>query len=161
MYDVRLILHNIRSAYNVGAILRTADGAGVRVVYLSGYTPAPIDRFGRARADIAKVALGAESSVTWVSVPDTYALMQQLKQEQVHVVAIEQDHRAVPYTTLHAHHPIALILGEEVAGVPIEICNQCDTIAELPMEGTKESLNVSVTAGIVLYHLLSSRISEK
>ncbi len=162
MNNMYLILHNIRSAYNVGAILRTADGAGVQKVYLCGYTPAPIDRFGRVRTDIAKAALGAEASVSWESVPHTQTLITTLQKEGVRVVAVEQDARAQPYTTLTLDAtPLALILGEEVAGIPLEIIDQSDASIEIPMFGSKESLNVSVAAGVVLFHLRSTYRMEE
>lgn len=153
MRELSLILYNIRSAYNVGAILRTADGAGVRRVYLCGCTPTPVDRFGRKRPDIAKVALGAEDAVVWEYTEDVAPLMERLRGAGVRVVALEQDPRSVPYTALSLDMPTALILGEEVHGVPSGILAYCDTIIEIPMCGTKESLNVSVAAGIVMYQL--------
>jgi tRNA G18 (ribose-2'-O)-methylase SpoU len=146
-----LILQSIRSAHNVGAILRTADGAGVSKVYLCGYTPAPIDRFGRMRRDIGKVALGAEDTVPWEQVTDITALIHDLKREGVRIVALEQDERSVPYTSLTLDQPTAIILGEEVKGIPPSILDLCDLIVEIPMCGTKESLNVSVAAGVLLF----------
>jgi tRNA G18 (ribose-2'-O)-methylase SpoU len=154
MQPVYVILYNIRSTYNVGAILRTVDGAGVTKAYLCGYTPAPIDRFGRKRTDIAKAALGAEDSVVWEHVADTHTVIDQLKKSGVRVVAVEQDTRSVPYTALALDQPTALVLGEEVHGLPCEILDQCDEIVEIPMRGTKESLNVSVAAGVVLYQMM-------
>lgn len=153
MHPLYVILHNIRSAYNVGAILRTADGAGVTKVYLCGYTPAPVDRFGRKRTDIAKAALGAEESVVWEHASDTGIIIEQLQKEGVRVVAVEQDLRAVSYTSLTLDQPTALVLGEEVHGLTGDIIDQCDAVVEIPMRGTKESLNVSVAAGVVLYQL--------
>jgi len=154
---IYLVLHNVRSTHNVGSILRTADGAGVERVYLCGCTPTPVDRFGRKRKDVAKVALGAEETVPWEQCVDTLALIVSLKEQGVRVVAVEQDERSIPYATLSLDQPIALVLGPEVEGLPQEVLDRCDTIVEIPMHGTKESLNVSVAAGVVLYRVVGSR----
>lgn len=147
-----VILHDIRSHYNVGAIFRTCDAAGVSKVYLCGYTPAPLDRFGRAVPEIHKTALGAELSVTWESVADIADLIIKLQQEGVVVVAVEQSAEAVMLPDFKVPAKVAYILGSETEGINEEILKQVDSVLELPMKGEKESLNVSVTAGIVLYH---------
>ena len=149
-----VVLHDIRSAYNVGSMFRTADGAGVTKVFLCGVTPAPIDRFGRVRKDIAKVALGAEASVPWEQVSDTAALIARLKSEGAQVVAVEQSPRAVAYGDFKPNYPAAFIFGNELDGVPEEVLNSADAIVEIPMHGAKESLNVAVSAGIILFHFV-------
>lgn len=148
---ISLILHNIRSAQNVGAIFRTADAAGVGKIYLTGYTPTPIDRFGRAEAKITKTALGAEKSIPWESFKTAAPLIKKLKKEGTQVVAVEQASDSVPYTTWKPAIPLALILGNEVKGISSSLLKLCDRIVEIPMRGEKESLNVSVAAGIVLF----------
>jgi 23S rRNA (guanosine2251-2'-O)-methyltransferase len=148
---VFLILHNIRSAYNVGAIFRTADAAGVSRIYLAGYTPAPVDRFGRKRADIHKAALGAEDTVAWEAAEDTVSLCAHLRNEGVLLVAVEQAPRALDHRTLKRDRPTALVFGNEVDGLSEDMVNICDLVVEIPMHGTKESLNVSVAVGVVLY----------
>lgn len=148
----RVILHNIRSNYNVGAIFRSADGAGVEKIYLSGHTPTPIDRFGRIVPEISKTALGAEKVVAWEVVTDILDLLTSLKQEGFMVVAVEQSRDSVSLYDFKAPEKVVYILGSETEGVDSEILKKSDTILELPMLGQKESLNVSVTAGIVLYH---------
>ncbi len=155
MTEIVLILDNIRSTHNVGAIFRTADAAGVQNVYLSGYTPSPIDRFGRAQKDIAKTALGAEQQVAWEVVPETVPLITELRVDGYYTVALEQHQSALPYRTIAAaaHECIALVLGNEVSGIPEDILQQVDAITEIPQYGTKESLNVSVAAGIMLFAL--------
>ena len=153
--QIHLLLHDIRSTHNVGAIFRTADAAGVKKIYLSGYTPAPIDRFGRARPDISKASLGAEKTVAWESITDQVELIKQLKKDKFQIVALEQDKRAVNYKDLKKSEKILLILGNEVDGVDKDILSLCDEIAEIPMLGMKESLNVSVSAGIMLYSLIN------
>jgi 23S rRNA (guanosine2251-2'-O)-methyltransferase len=147
-----VILHNIRSHYNVGAIFRTCDGAGVSKVYLSGYTPAPTDRFGRAVPEIHKTALGAETVVPWEVTQDLPTLIQGLQGDGLLVVAVEQSPTSIKLPDYQPKAKTAFIFGSETEGVPAEILNLVDEVLELPMLGEKESLNVSVTAGIVLYH---------
>lgn len=146
-----VILDNIRSAHNVGSIFRTCDGAGVEKLLLCGTTPTPIDRFGRARADIAKVALGAENTVSWEYFSTTTDAIVSLKNEGVRVIGIEQTQGALDYMKLEVAGPMAFVFGNEVGGVSQEALALCDEIAHIPMRGAKESLNVSVAAGIILF----------
>jgi 23S rRNA (guanosine2251-2'-O)-methyltransferase len=148
-----VILDNIRSVHNVGSIFRTADAAGVSMIYLVGVTPAPIDRFGRARKDFAKVSLGAEKNIDWKSVPEIFELILKLKEDGVSVVAVEQAKNSVSYKTLPKNKKIAFIFGEETKGLSKEVLASADFIAEIPMSGKKESLNVSVSAGIILFEM--------
>jgi tRNA G18 (ribose-2'-O)-methylase SpoU len=148
-----VLMHNIRSAHNVGAIFRTCDGAGVTKVYLSGYTPTPVDRFGRPQKDIAKTALGAERSIPWEYHAHPGKLLRTLKQSGTRIIGLEQDPRALPYKEVRAEGDALLILGNEVRGVSKQLRELCDTLIEIPMHGRKESLNVSVAAGIALYAL--------
>lgn len=147
-----LIIHDIRSNYNVGAMLRTADGAGVRKVYLSGTTPSPKDRFGRLVGEIHKTALGAEQTVDWEYVSDIYPVLDKLKESGFRVVAVEQAIDSVSLYDFQVPDKVAYIMGSETEGLPQNVLAAADVILELPMLGEKESLNVSVTAGIVLYH---------
>lgn len=152
-----VILDNIRSLHNVGSIFRTADGAGVEKLYLCGITPSPLNRFKEVVPEIAKTALGAEKSVAWERAETTLAAINQLKKQRYQIIAVEQDKRSVPYYSLSTAHysleKVALVLGEEVKGLSPVILKKCDTIIEIPMHGTKESLNVSVAFGIVAFHL--------
>lgn len=148
-----VVLENIRSAHNVGTILRTADGAGVREVILTGYTPAPRDRFGRMRADIKKAALGAEESVPWRHIEDRDACIAYLHDQHAHIVAVEQTENAVPYTTYNNKGVVALVFGNEIDGVSEAFLNAAETHIHIPMVGKKESLNVAIAAGIVLFRL--------
>jgi len=152
---IYLLLHNIRSTHNVGSIFRTADATGVEKIYISGYTPAPIDRFGRARPDISKASLGAEKTVAWEVVSNQVELIDKLRTEKINIVALEQDKRSIDYREIKKGNGVLVILGNEVDGVEKEILDLCDEIAEIPMLGTKESLNVSVSAGVVLYSLIN------
>lgn len=146
------VLHNIRSNYNVGSIFRSADGAGISRIYLSGYTPAPVDRFGRANKELAKTALGAECMVPWERAEDIGALIAALKKKGMTVAAVEQDPRSCPYTAYIPQGSIAYIFGAEVEGLPEDVLALADNIIEIPLLGKKESLNVSVCAGIVFFH---------
>lgn len=151
-----VLLHNIRSVYNVGSIFRTADGAGIEHVYLSGYTPHPIDRFGRNRSDMHKVALGAELTIPWSSFDTTEKALKTFRERKVYIVAVEQSRGSIPYTTLSIPDDIdevVLIIGEETQGIEESILKQVDATIDIPMRGEKESLNVSVAFGIVAYEL--------
>jgi len=154
MPEIVLILDDIRSVYNVGSIFRTADAAGVAKIYLSGHTPAPIDRFGRKRKDFAKVALGAENTVAWEEVKNVLELIEKLKQENFHIVSVELNEKAVDYKKIKKAPKICFILGSETEGVSEKILDISDEIAQIPMRGQKESLNVSVAAGIILYSVI-------
>lgn len=150
------ILENIRSAHNVGSIFRTADGAGVDKLYLLGYTPTPLDRFGRTQNEIKKTSLGASAVLPWEQVDSHHDLFSALKADGFHIVAVEQAKNAVLLQQFKVPEKVAYVFGNEIDGVSDEVCIGADTIIELPMLGQKESLNVSVTAGIVLYHELST-----
>lgn len=147
-----LILDNIRSAHNVGSIFRTADAAGVSKIYLIGTTPDPIDRFGREQSDIAKTALGAEKTVAWEHADTTLSILQ--KYPNHFKVALEQDPNSKDYKDVTAQENNIVVLGAEVTGLPNEILEACDAVAEIPMNGEKESLNVSVATGIFLFRFL-------
>ncbi len=151
--QIHILLHNIRSTHNVGAILRTADAVGVTKVYFSGYTPAPIDRFGRQRKDISKASLGAEKSVKWESVNSPIDLINKLKKQKFTILSLEQDVRSVDYRKFKLKGNTLLIVGNEVDGVDKNILDLSDEIIEIPMLGKKESLNVSVATGIILYNI--------
>lgn len=153
--EVAVLLHNIRSTHNVGSIFRTADAAGVSRVYLTGYTPTPTDRFGRVQKDIAKTALGAEKFLPWEHRVSPARLISKLKKEGWEVVGVEQDARARDYRTFRVKGKTMLVFGNEVTGISKDIRKRCDSLIEIPMHGKKESLNVSVAAGIVLFAVSS------
>ena len=148
-----LILHDIRSVENVGAIFRTADAAGINKIYLTGYTPTPLDRFGRKRGDLAKSALGAEEFMSWEQKKMVCPVIAKLKRDGFQVVAIEQDKKSIDYKKVKLQNKNAFIVGTEVAGIPKNILEKCDIIAEIPMCGKKESLNVSVATGLALFRI--------
>lgn len=155
-----LILNDIRSVENVGAMFRTADAGGIDKIYLCGITPAPVDRFGRKRKDLAKSALGAEEYVPWEQAEKILSLIKKLKKDGFQIIAIEQDEKSVDYKKVKKlgknarHIGQAFIVGTEVTGIPKNILKECDIIAEIPMQGKKESLNVSVSLGVALFRIL-------
>lgn len=151
MHKTAVLLHNIRSAHNVGSIFRTSDAAGVSAIYISGYSPIPLDKFKRPQKEIAKTALGAELSIPWKYFKTPAALIKRLKKEGWYIVGIEQDTRSHDYREFRVTRPTLFILGNEVRGVSHQMRKLCDELLEIPMHGKKESLNVAVSAGIVLF----------
>lgn len=142
-----VICHDIRSAFNVGSIFRTADALGAERIFLCGYTPTPKDE------KVKKTALGAEESVGWEKCGQTWRVIERLKKQGVFVVALEQSLKSVMHYEFKPQWPMALVLGNEVKGLPKSILDRCDAVVELPMLGKKESLNVSVAFGAVGYEL--------
>jgi len=156
-----LVLHNIRSLHNAGSIFRTADAAGVKKIYLTGYTPSPYDFFGKLRKDFSKTALGAEKYVAWEQRKNIAPLIMKLKKNKIFIFALEQHQKALAYnkaviiydSSLRKKNGIALIVGNEVRGLSPAILKKSDAIIEIPMRGKKESLNVAVAAGIAIFSL--------
>lgn len=149
------IIINVRSLANVGSIFRTADGAGVKKLYLVGLTPTPFDIFGEPRTQLQKTALGAEKTVAWEHVPiaGRKALIANLKKDGFRIIALERAQGSVPYTQIkiRKHDKIGIVVGHEVRGLSPSILKQADVVAEIPMRGKKESLNVAVAFGIAAY----------
>ena len=154
---IYLLLDNIRSVYNVGSLFRTAETLSVAKIYCAGTTPVPIDRFGRKRSDFAKVSLGAEDMISWEHVDGskTASLIKKIKKEGFMIIAIEQANSSIDYKKVKANEngKTLVILGNEVDGVSADLLELADTIAEIPMKGKKESLNVSVAAGVALFRI--------
>jgi 23S rRNA (guanosine2251-2'-O)-methyltransferase len=149
-----VILHNLRSAHNVGAIFRTADASAITHIYLTGYTPAPLDRFKRPQGEIAKTALGAEKTIPWTSARSLSRVMQTLRSKGVRVIGVEQDASARDYRLFKPEGGTAFLFGNEVTGLAPSTRSACDDLIEIPMLGMKESLNVATTAGIILFSTL-------
>jgi len=152
-----IILDNIRSLNNIGSVFRTADAFLVQKIYLCGITATPPHK------DIRKTALGATESVNWEYRKDTLEVVQELKQQGVQTVAVEQAENAVMLNDFEvgATETIALIFGNEVKGVSQEVVNASDTVLEIPQFGTKHSLNISVSAGVVVWDLWSKQNAKK
>lgn len=158
MPNITLLLHNIRSAHNVGAIFRTADGFGVTRIVLTGYTPYPTypgdtrlpHVAQKLHKQIDKTALGATASV-----PFEYHdnLLTWLSDNTLPLVALEQTSDSVMLDAYRAPDDFVLVLGEEVDGIAADLLSVCETAVEIPMRGTKESFNVSIAAAVALYAL--------
>ena len=146
-----LICQNIRSLYNVGSIFRTADAFGVDRIFLCGFTGYP------PRKEISKTALGAEKSVPWERHWQTHEVIKQLKKLNFQVIALELIKTSQPLEKFKPRFPIALIVGNEKNGVSQKILKMCDKQIHIPMQGIKESLNVSVAAGIALHDLYNKK----
>lgn len=155
MKEAILIIPDIRSAQNVGSLFRTSDAVGISKIYITGYSPTPIDKYGRKRNDVAKTALGAEDTVNWEYKKDTLALLDDLKKEGYKIVGLEQDKNSVDYKKFKTPKKFALVLGTETTGISKEILNKCDSIIEIPMKGEKESLNVAVSYGVAIFRILN------
>jgi len=139
-------------------MFRSADGAGIDMLYLCGITPTPLDRFGKKRSDFIKTSLGAEDSVPWEHYAtqsheeETLSLLKELSEKNFSIVAIEQTTTSIPLYSYTPEENIAFIVGNEVEGIPESISSHIDTHLHIPMLGKKESLNVSVAFGIVSYY---------
>lgn len=149
--SVCLVLEDVRSLWNVGSALRTADGLGASHVFLCGITGIPPHR------QIHETALGAEEVVPWSYCPHAFGALTLLRAHGAALVALERTPDAVPLERTGARRPLALVLGNEPGGVSPEVLEACDERVEIPMVGVKESLNVAVTAGIVLHWFLRAR----
>lgn len=151
-----VVLDDIRSTFNVGSIFRTADSLSVDKIILCGITPSVQDRFGRERTDITKVSLGAEKKVDWEYFAKASYVVRRLKKEGFKIIAIEQSEKSVDYKKIKLlpGSKVAFVLGSEVAGVSKLILKLADKIAEIPMLGSKESLNVSVAFGVAAFRML-------
>jgi len=151
--SIYVILDNIRSLYNIGAIFRSADAFGVKKIYLCGISGNPIER---QMNKIGKTALGAEKSVPWEYCRQTSRLVKKLKEEGLEIVALEigvGQRRALPLQKFKPTLPIALIVGNEVTGISKKILKLADKIVYIPMRGRKESLNVAIAASIAIYQI--------
>jgi len=141
--------HNIRSAFNVGSIFRTSDGAGVSKIILGGYSAHP------PHPKLLKTALGAEQSVPYEKVWQIWRAIDKLKEDGYNIIALEKNSQAKNIFKFKPKFPLALVLGNEVKGISKEILKRCDDVVFIPMRGKKESLNVSVAFGAAVYTLLN------
>jgi 23S rRNA (guanosine2251-2'-O)-methyltransferase len=154
---VVVVLDNIRSLYNTGSILRTADASGVERVVLCGITPRP-DQGGRQRRAIAKTALGAEDSVAWEYHADAATALRTLAADGYHIAIVETSPDAVDLFTWTPQWPLCLVFGHERDGVSSDLTPDVHSVIRIPMLGQKQSLNVATAAGVVLYELLRLRL---
>jgi 23S rRNA (guanosine2251-2'-O)-methyltransferase len=146
---VRVVLDDVRSRHNVGAVFRSADAFGVEGIILGGFTPLPPHR------EIEKTALGSTLSVPWDHAPDCAAAVRALKVSGYTVWAVEQTLQAVPLSSIGPEipYPLAIVLGNELNGVSDEVLAECHGALVIPQRGSKHSLNVAVCTGIVLWTL--------
>ena len=149
---ISVLVENVRSVHNVGAIFRSADGFGAEKVYLTGYTAHP------PREDLHKTALGAENSVPWEYCEDAIEAAHMIKDSGIKLVLLEQTHTSTSIYSCKFSFPICFIVGNEVSGVSEELASIADVHVEIPMRGIKQSLNVSVAAGVSLYELTRQRL---
>jgi 23S rRNA (guanosine2251-2'-O)-methyltransferase len=162
MNQLVLVADNIRSIHNVGSLFRSCDGLGVTQLYLCGITPHGFtgsndDRLPhqiqKLQKELHKTALGAQNTVAWQYYSSTALALKDLKSQGYRVVALEQDTRSTPLGSYKPQARTALVVGPEVTGMSLDTLALCDDVIEITMQGVKESLNVSVAAGIALYTL--------
>lgn len=163
---IAVVLLDLRSSENAGAICRTAECAGVKEMYCVGTTPGPLDRFGRINKKFAKASLGAEKNVQVEYCKDIGMLLKKLKKparqkgcsggEKFEIIALEQNKRAIDYRKFKPRNNFALIVGNEVDGIPNNILSKADKIIEIPLRGEKESLNVSVAFGVSIFEIVKN-----
>ncbi|WP_312556797.1 RNA methyltransferase [Empedobacter brevis] len=146
-HPIVVVLDNVRSMHNVGAVFRTSDAFLIDKIYLCGITATPPHK------EIHKTAIGAENSVEWEYVKDSNELVAKLKKENYQIITIEQTEGSVLLNEFEVDHnqKYAIVMGNEVDGVQQSIIDQCNTCIEIPQSGTKHSLNVSVCTGIILW----------
>ena len=145
---VSILLDNVRSMYNVGSFFRTADGAGIERLLLSGITGRP------PKNAIRKTALGADERVPWFGVQNTASTIDELRVSGYEIAAVETSTRAVDIFDWRPHFPVCVLFGHEVDGLAPALLELCDTHVRIPMLGLKHSLNVASAGAIVMYELL-------
>lgn len=144
-----MVLDNVRSVYNVGSFFRTSDSAGIKELILCGYTPFP------PREDLDKTALGSIQTVHWKRFETIKDAITHLKKQNIKIIAVEQTDIKRSYLSLdHNEFPLAFVFGNELTGIDDDVIDLCDDSVEIPMYGHKHSLNVSVSAGIIIYEAI-------
>lgn len=154
MRRIRLVAHNVRSLWNVGAFFRSADAFAIERVYLSGYTGCP------PRKEISKTAIGADAWIEWEHVEDPLMLLAQLRSDGWQIVALETGKKSIPLSSFEPQERVCIIVGHELSGIPQHIQAVCDSVVTIPMLGKKESLNVAVAASIALFYLRAAGTRE-
>jgi tRNA G18 (ribose-2'-O)-methylase SpoU len=142
------LIENVRSLYNVGSIFRTSDALRLSCLYLTGYTGKP------PRKEIDKTALGSVQTVPWKYFTNPMEAIADLRTKNITIVALEHTTESIPYHKFNFTFPFCLMLGNEVEGLSEELITQADAAIEIPMYGLKQSLNVTVAYGIVMFHAL-------
>lgn len=153
-FPVSVLIEDVRSLYNVGSIFRTSDGAGIEKLYLGGYTGRP------PRKEIDKTALGATETVPYEGVDDCASKIRELKDKGYTIAVCEHTDFGKTYSSVKYNFPLCIILGNEVEGVSDELCSLADFAIEIPMFGAKQSLNISVAYGIIVYRVVEAYINN-
>ncbi len=153
-YPILTLLDNVRSLYNVGSIFRTADAVRLQKLYLTGITGSP------PRREIDKTALGAVETVPWEYQENPLQVIHQLKNAGIQIVTLEHTSDSQDFTVFQPRFPVCLVVGNEVFGIQDKIVETADHSLEIPMFGTKQSLNVTIAYGIVIYDLLFKFLSH-
>lgn len=151
--EIIVVAHNIRSAFNVGSIFRTSDAAGISQLILSGYSAHP------PHPKLLKVSLGAEETIPYEKCGQIWKKLVDLKKQGYRIVALEKNKQAKNIFNFKPKLPLALILGNEKKGLSPKILEYCDEVIFIPMNGHKESLNVSVAYGIAVYQLINKLVT--
>lgn len=161
MTKIVLIAHNIRSAHNVGNLMRTAEGLGIDKLYITGYSPYPKTKSDnrpphirhRISAKIDKTALGAQNTLNWQFTKDIRLIIDNLKTKNFVIAALEQADEAVFLPDYISYTNISIIVGNEVDGIDEQVMAMADIVIKIPMSGKKESFNVAEAAAMALYHI--------
>jgi len=152
-FPIKVILEDIRSAFNVGSVFRTSDAAGIEELILTGITPYP------PHNRIPKTALGAIETVNWKYIPEKTKALDYCEQDST-LIAVELTDDAVSYLDYDFTKPVTIIFGNEISGVSTDTLKQCDTIVKIPMFGSKESLNIANSYGIVVYEIVRQWLAK-
>jgi tRNA G18 (ribose-2'-O)-methylase SpoU len=147
-----IVLDNVRSLHNVGSVFRTADAFLIEEIFLCGVTGTPPNK------EMEKTALGATDSVKWKHFKTTFEAINALKEKSYRIYAVEQAEKSIPLNKFCAEEKMALVFGNEVYGVEQEIVDVCDSVIEIPQLGTKHSLNIAVSVGVVLWEIMRIRV---
>lgn len=147
--EIYLVLDNLRSVYNIGAIFRTADAAGVKKIYLCGISAHP------PRPDLEKTACKTHDFVNWEYILRTTDTIKKLKKQGIRIIALEQTDKSIDYKKLKYIGPIAIVVGNEVDGVDQKVLDLCDSAVDIPMQGFANSLNVTTALGIILFNIIN------
>jgi 23S rRNA (guanosine2251-2'-O)-methyltransferase len=151
---VHVVLNSIRSNYNVGSIFRTSDGAMIEKLYLCGYTPHPPSSAQAGKKEILKTALGSTESVEWEYVKYPKEIILKLKEKGIKICALELTDKSIPYYKVKKNDfPLCVVVGNEITGVSQELIDLCDFSIEIPQYGIKQSLNVAVAYGVMIFEL--------
>lgn len=145
---IKIILHNIRSAYNIGSFFRICDGVNIKKIYIGGFSPTPKSDLKK----IIKTSLGSENNVDWEKYDDIDKLIKKYKNKKYDIISIENTKKAIDYRNFdYNKKDILFVFGNEITGIDKKILDISNFIIKIPMRGLKESLNVSVCGGIILY----------